>query len=200
MADGNNKVKSFSRFTSPRFIFRKKWILIGVIALAVLGIILVFLFLMLNLNKKENVSEVDRSTTAIDNSISAKVDEVKSASGSKAALDYIDKELATSTTDTKKQSQLYLEKSIVSNSQVIGDDRSVPLQYAYKAESLSPDMETAMQIAILEEAGGNITSAIKYFKLYLTRLSSSPDVSDSVSSDYNYYSSHVDDLEASISK
>jgi len=199
VADGNRKVKSFSRFTSPRFIFRKRWILIGVIALAVLGIILAFLFLMFNLNKKENVSEVDRPATAIDSSISTKVDEVKSASGSKAALDYIDKELA-STTDTKKQSQLYLEKSIVSNSQVIGDDGSASLRYAYKAESLSPDMETAMQIAILEEAGGNITSAIKYFKLYLTRLSSSPDLSDSVSGDYNYYSSHVDDLEASISK
>jgi len=104
------------------------------------------------------------------------------------------------TTNPEEQSKIYINKATLM-SQANDADKTKALEYAYKAESLFPNENTAMLIASLEEAQKNTSNAIKYYKLYLERLSkkiTSQDPEDMTVREYNYYKKHLEALEKSI--
>lgn len=104
------------------------------------------------------------------------------------------------TTNPEEQSKIYINKATLM-SQANDDDKTKALEYAYTAERLYPTENTAMLIASLSEAQKNTTNAIKYYKLYLERVSkkiTSEDPNDMTVREYNYYKKHLEALEKGL--
>lgn len=104
------------------------------------------------------------------------------------------------TTNPEEQSRIYINKATLM-SQANDDDKTKALEYAYTAEKLYPTENTAMLIASLSEAQKNSINAIKYYKLYLERVSkkiTSEDPNDMTVREYNYYKKHLEALEKGV--
>lgn len=114
------------------------------------------------------------------------------ASGPAAGQKVYDQQLQK-TTNSADQAQIYLLKSALAGSTAGGNDQAAALQYAYDAEKASPSTGTAVTIAQLEEQAGNKANAIKYYNLYLSRVTDAEKNVDQ--GDFEYYSAHVKQLE-----
>lgn len=98
------------------------------------------------------------------------------------------------TTDKNDKAQIYLMQSALAGSTAGGNDQASALTYAYDAEKAAPSTGTAITIAQLEEQAGNKANAIKYYNLYLSRMTDAQKQVDQ--GDFEYYSAHVKQLEA----
>jgi len=176
-----------------RFFVHNKWPLI-IVSLIILVSVAGGGFVYFN---SLNVKESAQPKLTNRDEISIKADSIVKDEGYKAAGVFLDNELSK-TDDSTIQSHLYINKALLASSPAGGSDESKALEYSLRAEELSPDEETAQMIAVHYENLGDLTNAIKYYKIYLSRL---PDGSaGSLSSDYDYYQIYVSELEAALVK
>lgn len=174
----------------PRIIFNSKmWLIIGaIVVISAIGVAWICLSPKEHKSRSPSVSSNVSGEKASE--ATKQVNSIVETSGPTAAQEYLDN-LISKTNDSAEQSRLYLDKAILAGSYSGGRDLSLALEYAYKAEALSPTKDTALTIGINEENSNNISAAIKYYKLYLDRIPH--DTSDA--SDYSYYVEHVKGLE-----
>ena len=174
----------------------KKWLIISIIVfLFIVGSLSVWVFFTRNsLNVTDsNIKALDL-TAAKANEVTKKVEAIVTNKGPQAGQDYLNTELVK-TSNPKEQAQLYINKSALASSAMGGSDGIHALEYAQKAEDLSPDAETALSVALLEEGQGNIPVAIKYYKLYLERSPKNSQSIEPSEDDYDFYVARVARLE-----
>lgn len=177
------------------FVHKKRFIIWAIVSLVVIAVAGVY-FVYFN-NIQDSNTQAAEKAAAKRNEISGEVESIVSDKGSQAGQTFLDDEL-TKTGDSKEQAQLYMSKAALVGSLPGGNDKVKALEYAYKAESLSPDEETALVIALFEESQDNTPNAIKYYKLFLERFSKNSDEVAYSKVDYDYYAARVGELEASI--
>ncbi len=183
--DQQNK-KTESKFR--KYLKRKKWLVTCIVVLVVaVGAYIVFVYMVNNKTDKSNDNR----------SISSQVDALVVEKGPVAGQKFLDSKIQN-TNVAEEKAKLYVNKSVLASSRAGGRDNSLALGYAYDAERITPSENTALVIASLEEKLGNISNAIKYYKIYLGRLPA--DAKGSPSSDYDYYANRVIDLEARLKK
>ena len=134
--------------------------------------------------EKTKALEVKRSETKRQLSI---ITEKGDSQSGQAFLD----EKIKQTVESQEKSYIYMEKAILAGSYIGGFDIKSALKYAYEAEKYYPTKETAYAIAYYEESLNNIQTAIKYYKLYLDRLTPNDE-----SGDYEYYLEYIKQLES----
>jgi len=149
-------------------------------------------------NTNLNLSKQKLEEQAKENNVtSLQLDSVVYQSGFSAGQDLLDKKLEE-TNIPEDKANIYISKATLMSQ---SNDLSKALEYAYSAESLYPNEDTAMAVASLEEAHKNNLNAIKYYQLYLERLSkkiTSDDPQDAMLSEYNYYKKHLDELKKAM--
>ena len=193
--DKNNKHKNPS---SLNRLFRKKWLM---------SIIIVFFVALLAgggyfIYNKYSVSIIDSSNkqTAkqadqeiISEDISGQMYNITSKKGIDAGQKYLDDKLETAN-DNAVKALVYIRKAELTSSLLGNHNYTKALEYAYRAESLSPSADTALSIALYEDKSGNTANAIKYYKLYLEKKPKGVD--DAETNNYEYYSSRIKELES----
>lgn len=165
--------------------FSKKWIII--IILIICSAVGGGLFVLNHYSTVSNGSKTETTRVEIKKLLDSEVKK----SGAKAGQDLLTTK-SNETSNSQEKSQIYIEKAVLAGSVVGSSDNTKALEYAYQAEKYYPNKETAYSVAFYEEKLGNIINAIKYYKLYMDRLSNSED--DRI--DFDYYSAYVKKLEA----
>jgi hypothetical protein len=101
------------------------------------------------------------------------------------------------TTEKADRAAIYIQKASFATTKAGGSDKEEALEYAYKAETENPTYGTAILIANLEYNNmGNAVTGLKYYKLYLERLTE-----DGIAlnpGDKEYVEQLVRDIEAKI--
>lgn len=120
---------------------------------------------------------------------------VAEESGPAAAQQVFDDKLQT-TTDDQQKSDIYIQKATLAGSATGGSNLAQALEYAYDGEEVSPTYATAILIASLEEQLGNKANALKYYKLYLDRLTD--EANQLNPGDKDAYTRKVQQLEAEL--
>lgn len=196
--DDNNKQQTPSPKLRKHFVHKRRfiiWVIVSFIIIAAAGVYFVY-FNPFNNSQDSNSQATDAAITKKKETIS-KVESLVTDKGSQAGQSFLDTELAK-TSDPKEQAQLYMDKASLADSIPGGSDKVKALEYAYKAEGLSPNEETALMIAVFEENQNDIPNAIKYYKLFLERFSKNSNEVLYRKVDYDYYTTYVGELEASI--
>lgn len=117
------------------------------------------------------------------------------AAGPEAGQKILDDELA-SATDKKKKANLYSQKATLASSPQGGANTDQALEFAYAAEEENPDYTTAILIAEMEYYTGDKQISLKYYKLYLERLT--PEAIELNPGDKEAYEQRVQELEQSL--
>jgi len=167
------------------FSNKKIFIYIGII-LAFVGLSVGFYYIYGSFSVDEKDNSTSQETIADNYKAAYKI---ASEEGVESSQSFLDEKLNNSTSQAEK-SQIYIDKASIASSYLAGSDNSEALTYFYEAEKLVPTEKTASAIASLEENNGNISNAIKYYKLYIERASA-----DSESDDYIYNLARLNDLE-----
>ncbi|TAH34180.1 hypothetical protein EYC59_03435 [Candidatus Saccharibacteria bacterium] len=95
--------------------------------------------------------------------------------------------------DAATKASLYLKKSdLVVINKGYNDEA---LQYAQRAEGLSPSMQSAFQLATIHQALEHKDDAIKYYSLYLSRMT--PEYKQANPGFYEHYQQVVQELQKS---
>lgn len=196
MDDSDIKQKPVHKLRK-HFAHKKRFIIWAIVSFVVIAAAGVYFVYFNPFNSQNSNTQAAEKAAAKRNEISGEVESIVSDKGSQAGQTFLDDELAK-TGDSKEQAQLYMSKAALVGSLPGGNDKVKALEYAYKAESLSPDEETALVIALFEESQNNIPNAIKYYKLFLERFSKNSDEVAYSKVDYDYYAARVSELEASI--
>lgn len=101
------------------------------------------------------------------------------------------------TTDNKEKAAIYSQKAALAASPTGGGDTSEALEYAYITEEQDPTYASAIYIADLEYyENNNKVNALKYYKLYLERLTD--EAIELNPGDKAYYEQLVQEIEASL--
>lgn len=190
--NSRNKKRLFTKKISHR----KKIIIIIVLAVVVLGSVAAyFIYSGFFNNKKSTTSDGKTSTTVSASNLTTKATAVVAQSGYTAGQTYLDKVLDTSSSSDDKAA-VYLSKaslaSVNSSTQNNSDTVEAAIQYSIKADELSPSADTALAVASYSERQKDYETAIKYYKLYLSRISKT-DIG------YEGYESHIKYLESKVS-
>ncbi|MEI6850418.1 MAG: hypothetical protein WCK26_00445 [Candidatus Saccharibacteria bacterium] len=177
----------------------KKWLIIIIILLISCSVFGVYYIYNNFFTQKKSVQTIKEKDKLVDNSniLTVKVEAKISESGYQAGQNLLDEELQKSS-DPKDQAQIYSLKSMYTGSYGGGNDKVKALEYAYKAENLYPDKNTALSIATQERYQNNIPNAIKYYKLYLERAKNGPVLIGQEQDDYDFYELELKKLESGV--
>ena len=195
--DDSNTQQTPSPKSRKHFVHKRWFVIWAIISFIIIaaGVYFVY-FNPFNNSQDSNSQAADTAITKKKETID-KVESLVTDQGSQAGQSFLDTELAK-TNDSKEQAQLYMDKASLVDSILGGSDKVKALEYAYKAEGLSPTEETALMIAVFEENQNDIPNAIKYYKLFLERFSKNSNEVLYGKVDYDYYTTYVGELEASI--
>lgn len=198
-------------------------ILFIVVAIVFLGFYLFSDYFKNEEGSKSNGTTSTSLTSATGSDLSTEAVAIAAESGYEAGQEYLDQALESASASSDKAT-IYLYKASLANSNKISADTSInsddsgsttnvdgtgsgytsvvpttetALEYAYKAEELSPSAASAITIASLEETIGNLENAIKYYKIYLERGANSYDATNQ-DSDYDYYSNYIKELKVKL--
>ncbi|MBN2843563.1 MAG: hypothetical protein JXM68_10755 [Sedimentisphaerales bacterium] len=158
------------------------------------GLVIGFMSVWLLISHYKLLDSTDQTSQEAGNELDTKrleeLDAIVTKSGSKAGQSFLTDEI-NKVDEPVKKSNLYIDKAVLAGSFVGGSDNEEALGYAYEAEDIFPNERTAYLIAFYEEKLGNISNAIKYYEIYISRLSKDDD-----SEDIEYYSDYVEKLKA----
>ncbi len=115
--------------------------------------------------------------------------------GPEAGQKVLDDELAK-VTDKSDKANIYAQKATLASSPEGGSNTDQALDFAYEAETQSPDYGTALLIAEMEYYTGDKSIALTYYKLYLERLT--PEAIELNPGDKEAYEQRVQELEQSL--
>lgn len=197
----SNILKDSSRSKKRLFakkISHRKIIIIIVLIIVILGSVAAYLIYSGFFNNKKSTT-LDNTTSATVKSadLTTKATAVVSNSGYNAGQAYLDKVLDTSSSSNDKAAVYLSKASLASNNSSSTKDNSdmanAAVQYSIKADEISPSADTALAAASYSERQKNYETAIKYYKLYLSRTS------DTVLG-YEGYESHVKYLESKVNQ
>jgi hypothetical protein len=131
-----------------------------------------------------------------DNQLYDKALSATAEGGPEAGQAVLDERL-TQATDNKEKAAIYSQKATLAASPSGGGDTSKALEYAYLTEEQDPTYASAIYIADLEYyENDNKVNALKYYKLYLERLTDQ--AIDLNPGDKAYYEQLVQEIEASL--
>lgn len=104
-------------------------------------------------------------------------------------------EALTEATTNEERAEIYRQKSSVATLDFQNPDIDEALRFAYLAEEESPTYGTAIAIAEIEDyEKNNYEAAIRYYRLYLDRLT---DIGDELNpGDREFYQNRISELEA----
>ena len=190
MSDKENDNQQKKPSKPHKHLSRKK--ILVIITSIILSIIIGTCVIYFGLNKNNDKTKSD-DTFLNHKKRTDKMTDIIADGGVEAGKTYLDNELKK-TSDAKERSQIYQDKAVLIASHLGGEDKETALGYAYKAEEIYPSEGTALLIASIEDDLGHISNAIKYYKLYLSRL---PNKTDSLNkTDYDFYSARLSELES----
>lgn len=186
---------------------RNKIIIVLIAGVAIIGAVLTFLFWQQithffmpttpsdDSSQDGGMSASDREKMVLYQARQERYDEAEKAAsekGPEAGQQVLDTKLETQQ-DASERASIYMQKAILAESPQGGTDRTAAITYAYQAEAEQPTYGSALYVAELEYYYGNKTNALKYYKLYLERVT--PEATDLNPGDKEMVQAKIAELE-----